>query len=341
MDKDLLFRLLDANGVSGNETEVRNLILTEIKGYVDEVHTDKTGNLIARKKGRGKKVMLAAHMDQVGIIAKRISDEGRIYISTLGGIDPITLTGERVRITSSKGKLIYGVITTEQIHEGRDAEKLPGLSDLYVDCGVDGKELSALGIEIGADIALIQSAVIIGGGVAVSGKALDDRLGCYVLVQLIKSIKKPKNDLYFVFTVQEEVNFHGAQTSTFQVDPDWAIVVDVTNSRDFSNPPTGVLGKGTAVTVKDSDFIANKCLNDAIKEICAKKKILVQWHVGDYHTSDAMKISASKSGVPSTVIGPAIRNIHTTVEMASISDIDDTVLIMEELLKNPPDDCFT
>jgi len=340
LDKDLLFRLLDAQGVSGNETEIRSLILTEIKDHVDDMHVDKTGNLIAHKKGRGQKVMIAAHMDQVGVIAKKISEEGRIYISTLGGIDPLTLIGQRVRIISSKGKAIYGVITTEQLHEGKDTEKLPVMADLYVDCGITEKELDGLGIGIGVDIALMQSAVMIGGGFAVSGKALDDRIGCYILVRLIKSIRKPKSDLYFVFTVQEEVNFHGAQTSTFQIEPDWAIVVDVNNARDFNVPPTGLLGKGTTVTIKDSDFIANKCLNDCIKEISEKKKIPVQWHVGDYHTSDAMKISASKSGVPSTVIGPAIRNIHTTIEVASIADIENTVLIIEELLRNPPEKCF-
>jgi len=335
-----LFRLLDSYGVSGNENLIRNLISTEIKGHVDELHIDKVGNLIARIKGNGKKVMIASHMDEIGIIAKKISEEGRIYISPLGGIDPITLIGQRARIEPSKGMAIYGVITIENIQEGRDVEKLPEMKDLYVDCGLTEKELQNLGIGIGSEIILIQSATIAGSGDCISGKALDDRLGCYILIELIKSIKKPKSDLYFVFTVQEEVNFQGAQTSSFQIDPDWAIVVDVTNSRDFNDPSTNIIGKGPAVTIKDSDFIGNKCINDWVREICKNKKIPVQWHVGDYHTSDAMKISASKSGVPSTVIGPAIRNIHSAIEFASLSDVKWTFQLMEELLTNPPDHCF-
>ena len=338
MDEKLLFEMLNAPGVSGNEKVIRDLIYKEIKKHVDEIRIDKMGNLIARKKGKKPRVMLAAHLDEIGLIIKKITSKGHIYISPLGGIEPLNLLGQRVQIeTKSKKSAVYGIITTKDLQESIEIEELPLMDEIYVDTGLTKKELEKLGARVGSYAVPIQTATHLGSKNIISGKALDDRLGCYILVDLIKRLKKTKNDIYFVFTVQEEVGLYGAKTSAFQIEPDWGIAVDVTSARDNEKDSSNMIGKGPCVTVKDADMVANRGINDWLSKIAKKKKIKLQWEVSDAGTTDAMRISVSRGGVPSTVVGPAIRNIHSSVEIAHLKDIEDTINLIADLLKNPPD----
>src|SRR3989344_853934 len=334
----LLKQLIDAYGVSGNEEEIRGLILKNIKKYVDEVSVDNMGNIVAHNKGTQPSLMLAAHMDEIGLMVKKIDNVGRIYCSSIGGFDPTVLIGQRVHV-GPKGSHLHGVITTDKISTDLELIEKPTLDDIYVDTGLNKAELVKKGIGIGSYASLETKSGNLGDENYIQGKALDDRIGCYILIELIKQIQHVKNELYFVFTVQEEVGLYGAKTTAYEISPDWAIAVDVTNADDRVDESSKSLGMGPTVTVKDADMIANKCINEHTIKLANKLKIPVQLEVSDIGTTDAFNISLSKGGVPSTVVGVAIRNIHTPVGIAHKDDILNCVKLLKELIKNPPKIC--
>ena len=333
---DLLEKLVSIFGVSGNEESVRNVIMEEIKNHVDEVFVDKLGNLIAHKKGERPKVMLAAHMDEIGLMVKSIEGRGRITFSIIGGVDNVMLLGERVHIETPKG-IIHGVITCKEVNDGIILGRIPKTDDIFVDTGLNKDDLKKLGIEIGTFMALERDMYYLGSDKIICGKAFDDRIGCYILIELAKRLKETcKNEIFYVFTVQEEIGLVGALTSTYIVEPDWAIVVDVTETND-TGEVTKTIGRGPCLTIKDAEIIGNKILNKHILEIAKKNKIHIQRDVTDEGTTDAASISVTKGGVPCTVLGVCVRNLHTATSVADRRDIDKTIKILEELLKLSPD----
>ena len=231
---DLLYELLDAFGVSGSEENIRKIIIKEIKRYVDDIHVDRSGNLIAHKKGKRPRVMFAAHMDEIGLIVKNIVSSGKINFSNIGGIETLSLIGQRVFIKTKSGN-VFGVITTDDMSNAFDVTEKPKLTDLFIDTGLNKQELIKLGIKTGDYIYFKRKSINLGNNDIFSGKALDDRIGCYILVELAKKLKKVKNEVYLTFTVQEEIGLYGAKTSAYNIDPDWAIAVDVTSSDDFTD----------------------------------------------------------------------------------------------------------
>jgi tetrahedral aminopeptidase len=338
---ELLKKLSETLGPSGREVNVRNLITKEIKKYVDKVWVDKFGNLIAHRKGKGSKVMLAAHMDEIGLIVREILTNGRIKIQEIGGIEPITLVGQGVTIMTDAGKsMCYGVIAFKELQDDLAIEELPDMSDLYVDTGLNKKELIKKGIDKGCFIIPTHSFKTLGDKNIISGKALDDRIGCYVLIQLIKKLKNPKTDTYFVFTVQEEIGLNGAMTAVYHLKPDWGIAVDTTNSEDAEDDPNIAIGKGPCITIMDAEIVSNKCLNDWLFKLGRQNKIKIQPKVDDSGTTDATKIMLSRGGIPSTAINCPLRNIHSTISIAHMDDINDMVRLLEALIKNPPKTCL-
>ncbi len=337
---ELLFKLMDALGPSGYEQEVRMLIAKAIKPFVDNVEVDKFGNLVAHKKGKGQKIMLAAHMDEIGLMASQIRDNGRIYFVPLGGIEPLTLIGEQVKIIGEK-TIVNGVITTQEIHAADEVLKLPILEDLYVDTGLSKTGLMQHGIHPGAFIVPYNDAEYLGSKDVLSGKACDDRIGCYTMIELAKRLHKhATDDLYFVFTVQEEVGLYGAGTAAYRLDPDWGIAVETTSCEDYEERyPCRIMGGGPTLILKDAEIISNACLNNALRKIAHTHNIPLQLRVEDVGTTDATKIMLSKGGIPSTVVSIAIRNIHSTIGIASVQDITHQVRLLELLLKNPPKVC--
>ena len=336
----LLKKLMEYYGISGSEDEIRHIIVNEVEKYVDEVKVDKLGNVVAHKKGKKPRVMLAAHMDEVGLIVKSIDEKGRIEISEVGGIEPLSIIGQRVhiKIGLKRGQRIHGVVTTPEIIDGQYVDKLPRFEDLFVDTGLSKEQITKLGIRVGTLMLLEQETKTLGNTDLIFGKAVDDRLGCYILLKLAKLMKNSKYDTYFVFTVQEEVGLYGAKTSAYEISPDWAIAVDVINTDEGSG--ARLVGNGPCVTVKDAAFLGNRCLNSQLEHISKKHKIPVQWDVSDNGTTDALSISLAKGGVPATVVGLAVKNIHSTVGIASMKDVDNAVRLLNELLKNPQLVCF-
>ncbi len=338
---ELLKQLSEAHGQSGNEKAVREIIKKHIKPYVDELYTDKFGNLIARKKGKGTSVMLAAHMDEIGAMVKYVDPDGKVFVSPIGGVEPVVLLGERVQVATSTNEQLEGIITTRDIQDGLELTKIPLIDDLYVDIGMDKKTAEKAGVRPGDYINIIRDFVELGDNHLISGKALDDRVGCYMLIELAKKLKTSKAEIYYVFTVQEEIGLHGAKTSIYSIDPDYAIIIDVTESDDAKPKAVGkCIAHGPILVMKDAEMITTKCINDWLLAIAKKKDITLQQDVSDFGTTDALNVSVSKGGIPCTVVGVAVRNIHSTTSIACKHDITDALTILEILLKNPPKICL-
>lgn len=335
----VLHKLIQAVGLSGQEDAVRKIIMKEMKGCVDTMKVDKFGNLICHKKGKAPRVMLAAHMDEIGLIVRKIKENGRIRVSSIGGIDPLALLNQNVLIHSSK-KPINGVVTTPEMSDAFEIEELPTISELLVDTGLSKKELTKKGVKVGDYVSLNSASGTLGSEDILFGKALDDRIGCFILIEAAKKLKRAKSDIFYVFTVQEEVGLYGSKTSAYQIEPDWAIAIDVTNADDMRAEPTKKLGGGPCVTVKDSDMIANKCLNDWLFSVAKKKKINVQREVSDFGTTDAFSISISRGGVPSSVLGVPVRNLHSAIGVVHKKDITEAINLIVTLMKHPPRKCI-
>lgn len=333
---DLLERLISTFSVSGNEGAVRRLIKSEIKKYVDEISIDKLGNLIAHKKGRADhpKIMLAAHMDEIGLMVKKIDPSGKLYFSMIGGIDSTMLLGERVHIETPKA-IMHGVITTGDVNDGYVLKKFPDVSEMFVDTGLSKAALKRKGVDIGTYLSLERDLYFLGSNKIICGKAFDDRLGCYILIKLAKELRNAKSNIYYVFTIQEEVGLVGAPTTAYKIQPDWGIVVDCVEANDASER-TKIIGHGPCITIKDEETIGNRVINGWLIDIAKKKKIPIQKDVSDEGTTDAVSISTTREGVPSTVVGVCIRNLHTTVSVASLNDVYNTIKLLSALLKNPP-----
>lgn len=338
----LLNRLICATGTSGKENEIRNMIFKEIKKYVKDVKEDKFGNIIAHKKCSGPTVLLIAHMDEIGLMVKSIDIKGYIHCSEIGGVEPLSLIGARVSISTKKGK-VNGVITLKSISNDEGVGPIPSVEHLIVDTGLNLEELKERGIEIGSYVDIQKTVGFLGSKKFVCGKALDDRIGCYVLIELARRLKKFKVgcDIYFVFSVQEELGLYGAKTSVYNIKPDWAVSVDVTGANDFGEDSTRMLGKGPTITVKDAQMIANPCIDSWLKELAEENKIPYQLDVSDRGTTDALSISVAKGGIPTTVVGVAVRNLHTPIGIAHTEDINNAIQLLHLLLKNPPLKCLS
>lgn len=332
----LIKKLSDAFGVSGNEGSVRRIVQSHIKSHVDSIEADKMGNLICKKNGqdRDSALIVAAHMDEIGLMAREINKCGHIYFSKVGVLSKQVLLGQKVHIQGRK-KEIHGVITHKKLHIGEESETFEEEADLYVDCGISKEELESMGIGIGTYIVPERKLEILGNNNIVSGKALDDRLGCSILIQLAQSVKKPKTDIFYVFTAQEEIGMYGAKTSMYKIEASSAIAVDISFATDTSG--SGIqLGKGPVITIKDSDLIANRELVDYLIDLAKKRRIPYQLEVSDMGTTDALYMSISKGGLPATAVGVPIRNPHSTISIANLKDIKDCVRLLKAYLEHPP-----
>ena len=338
---DILEKLINTFGPSGDEQAVRNLIQHEIKPHVDEIKVDKFGNLVAIKRGKGPKIMLAAHMDEIGLMVQMIAEDGHVYFQPVGGIEPFTLLGQRVALLDAvtSNMIAEGVITSTELQEDLEMERPPKMSDLYIDTGLTKKELLKKKIDVGTYAVPINTMKTLGSKEIVCGKALDDRLGCFILLKLAEKLKNQKLNIFFVFTVQEEIGLYGAVTSVFNLDPDWGIAVDVTSAEDAFGERIVQLGKGPTMTMMDVEMIANRCLNNHIKSLAKKHNIPIQPKVETFGTTDAAKIAIGRGGIPTTVLGVAIRNIHSPVGVAHLGDIYNAINLLSIFLKNPPKIC--
>jgi endoglucanase len=339
IDYKQLHELIDIEAVSGNEELVRRYLENKIKPFVDEVIVDKLGDLICHQKGKKPSIMLAAHMDEIGLMVKRIEKSGRMYVSALGGINTLNIIGQTVEVLGSN-PVVKGIITTKEINNDYEITEVPDINQVFVDTGLNPAQLEKRGVEIGSYLSLERIDHEIGNPDFITGKALDDRIGCFALLELAKRLRKSGRDIYYVFTVQEEVGLYGAKVSTYQIDPDLAVAIDVSNANDTNDEPTKIIGEGPVVTMKDDEMIGNACLNQHFRQLGKKMKIPIQLEVSNFGTTDALTISLSKGGVPATSLGVAVRNIHTTHSIASKTDIAQCIDLLKAFCEKPPTHCM-
>ncbi len=336
---ELLERLINAHGVSGNEGQIREVIRKEITPLVDEVWTDSSGNLVAHEKGRPPRIMLSAHMDEIGLMVREITTNGLLLCAAVGGVNPLAMIGTRVTVEGAKED-VHGLITTREISCGYDVEELPGIDDLAVDTGLSREELIRRGVTVGSFLEPNKQTNWLVHGDMISGKALDDRVGCYVLIEVARQLRKSKQDVFFAFTVQEEIGLYGAKTSAFAIRPRWAIVVDVTPALDLAedaDKSTVIsVGSGPCLLHMDESFIADAGLNRVILDVADKLGIKLQHEVSSFGTTDATNISTVRRGVPAATVSVPVRNVHSTLEIANRHDVAGAIKLLVELLRKPP-----
>lgn len=330
----LLKKLTEASGVSGNEKEVRDIILEEIKDFVDEVKVDRLGNIIAYKKGKNnsKKLMIVAHMDEVGLMVTDIDDMGLLKFTTVGGIDKRILVSKPVIIGKDK---ILGVIGAKPIHLQKKEEWKNALDidQLYIDIGVSTKEEAEKLINIG-DYVIFDSQYIEFGKNLVKAKALDNRVGCCLLVELIKEIKDI--DFYGVFTVMEEIGLVGAGPATYRVNPDLGIILEGTLCYDIPKldqhliPTT--LNKGPAISLVDRTTLYNISFRKKIVQIAENNHIPYQYRKTATGGNDSGKIHTNKEGSITTTISVPCRNIHSPTSVMSKNDYENTFKLLKAIL---------
>ena len=310
---ELLNKLTQTDGVSGCENAICTLIKKEAEKYCDEIYTDALGNLIVHKKGSGKKVMFAAHMDEIGIIVTYIDEKGFIRFKNIGGLYTRFLVNRRVRFSNGT----TGVIGCEE----DEFVKKPSLDKLYIDIGAVDRKDAEKYVRIG-DMASFMGEMYSNESVVMS-KALDNRAGCYILIKALQSLKNTENDLYFVFTSQEEVGLRGARSAAFSINPDYAVAVDVTDTGDTPEAPVMAvnMGKGAAVKIMDHSVICDADVRIKIIECAKKNNIPYQLEIMTDGGTDAGAIHLTRSGIKTGGISLPTRYIHSPSETASISDL--------------------
>ncbi len=339
----LLKKLCEAPGISGYESQITDIIQEELKGICDKVEVDRLGNVIALKKAtekeensKAKKVMLAAHMDQIGFLVKSIDQNGFIRFAVVGGFDPKTLVAQRVIIHGKKR--VTGVIGSKPIHvlEETEKKKAPAMKEFFIDIGLEKKEVEAI-IQPGDAITFDRDFVQLNDKV-VTSLALDNRAGVYVIMEAIRRVRNHHVDIYAVATSQEEVGLRGATTSSYVIEPDIGIAVDVTIALDtpgIREEEKGcALGKGTAIAVMNSSMIAHRGLFQFLKELAEKNNINYQMDVMERGGTDAGSIQKSRCGVITGGISVPTRYIHSVVEMCHIDDIEATIKLLVYFLEN-------
>lgn len=324
----LLNELTQAFGVSGYEKEIRDVIKNEIKDDADEIIVDAIGNLIAYKKGSGenkKKIMLAAHMDEIGMQVKKIEDDGKIKVKPLGYLWlPVTYMN-RVKFRNG----ITGIVTSTVLFENVKND----FNKLYIEIGARTKEEAQKYVKIGDVIGYVgEYEELLGGNV--TAKALDNRIGCYMMIETMKKINHPVNDLFFVFTVQEELGCRGAKAAANRIKPDIGIAVDVTPAHDYPCDLEGsnTLGGGTAIKVSDPSVICDEELVEKMVKCCEDNDIKYQLDVIDRGGTDAGSINLSNDGVKALGVSVATRNAHGPNAVVNMNDALSSIELLSKFL---------
>lgn len=321
MDLELLRRLTEGFGPSGYEDEIRSVLHEAVKDAADEVRVDPLGSLVAYKQGQadGRKIMLAAHMDEIGLMVTHIEEKGFLRFTSIGGLRSLNLVGSRVRFAD-------GLLGSIAVEYRENASAIPALQHLYIDIGASSREDAPLrvgtpGVLVGP---LYQQAN------QVVSKTMDNRIGCYILVELLRQLTQPKDHIYVVFSTQEEITLSGARTSAFRIDPDLAIAVDVTSTGDTPKalPMEVSLGAGPAVKIKDAGMVAHPLVRDLLIEAAEKAGLPYQLEILLGGSTDAAAMQLVRSGVPSGCLSVPCRYVHSVNETVDRDDVENAIQIL-------------
>lgn len=330
--KKLLESLCNCNGVSGYEHNINEIIESAFNPYSDDISKDKLGNIIAVKKGFNNinniKIMLAAHMDEIGLMVNYVEDNGFIRFTNIGGIDPRTILGQEVIVHGKED--LFGVIGSKPPHLQDESEKNKAIKmeDMTIDIGLPKEKVDNL-VSIGDTITIKRILTDLQGN-RVSGKALDNRSGVVAIFECIKELNNIKHeaDVYFVSTVQEEVSMAGALTSTYKVNPDIGIAVDVGfgSTPELPKSSTIDLGKGPGITLGGN---IHPGLRKKLIEVAKEYNIPFQMEVCSGPTgTDARAMQITREGIPSLVLSIPLRYMHTSVEVIDMIDIKNTAKLL-------------
>lgn len=306
--------LSSAYGPSGAEKDIAAVIEKLAAPYCDEMRQDTLGNLICHKKGNGPKVMFSAHMDSIGLVATHIDEKGFVRVGAIGGVNPVNVLYTPVRFRNGT----CGVIGADQ---GTDVSKLK-MSELFIDIGTSGREETEKLVRIG-DVAVYNTVATQVGNRVISPYT-DDRIACLVLLMAMEQLGKTDNDLYFVFSVQEELGLRGARTAAWGVDPDFGIAIDVTPADDQPGSKhlvSSVCGRGAAVKVMDASVICHPQLVAKLMGLAEEKGIKAQRDVIRAGGTDAGAIQQTRAGVCTGGISIPCRYVHTPSEMVDLNDV--------------------
>ena len=336
----LLKKICEESGAPGYEKRIRDLVINEVKLLVDEIWVDNMGNVFALVKGKknpkGKKAMVAAHMDEIGFIVTHIDDKGFLRFHTLGGFDPKTLTAQRVKVHGKKD--VIGVMGSKPIHvmSAEERTKMPKTTDYFIDLGLSKKEVEEL-IKVGDPITRERELIEMGN--CVNCKSIDNRVSVFVLIETLRNLKNNPYDVYGVFTVQEEVGIRGANVAAHTINPDFGFGLDTTIAFDLpgaqEHEKITRLGEGAAIKIMDAMTICDYRMVAYLKDIADRKKIKWQNEIltaGGTDTAGVQRMG--KNGSISGAISIPTRNLHQVIEMANKDDIEASIKLLEAGLEN-------
>lgn len=337
----LLKKLLDASGVSGYEDEIGKIMAQELKKSCDEVHIDNFGNVIARKGKGAKKIMLAAHMDEIGLAVKHINNNGYVNFIKVGGIDDRILPGQRVVIKAKTGD-VFGIIGVKPPHLQKEEDRKQPLKyeDMFIDIGCRSKEEALKKVNLADSVIFEPNSGVLNGKLCY-GKAIDNRLGCFALLKIMEKVKKTGAQVYAVATAQEEVGLKGARTSSFKINPDLAIAVDTTVAGDTplirETESSIKLGDGVAITMIEASgrgLIVNSKVKDLFIETAKKNKIKYQIDVVEGGMTDGAIIYMNREGVLTGVLAIPARYVHCPTGVFNMDDINSAVELAANIVES-------
>lgn len=333
--KELLKELCLINGISGDESAVCENIISKISGYCD-YRIDNLGNLICFCKGKkssDKKLMICAHMDEVGFIVTYIKNDGTLCFSEVGGIDPSVIIGRQITVGRNK---INGIIGSKAVHNlsKEERESSPETDSLYIDIGADSREEAEKYVKLGDSVCFDSEFAELGEN-CIKSKAVDDRAGCAVMIELIR--EKPEYDTYFVFNVQEEIGLRGSRVSAFSVAPDFAIVLEATTAADIDGvseeKKVCSLGKGAVVGFMDRSTVYDKGLYNLAFDTAEKFKIPCQTKTMIAGGNDSGAIHLSRGGVHTIAVSVPCRYLHSPSCVINLNDLESSFNLVRELAK--------
>lgn len=328
--KDLIRQLTETYGPPGYEHMVREVIQGHVAPLADRVETDRLGNLHAVKKGSGDglTIMLAAHMDEIGLMVSHIDDQGFGRLTGLGGVHPETMVGNRAIFTNGA----IAVINAElwPLNENLDRSH----RRLYLDFGV--KRRDDVPVRVG-DVAAFDRPYVELGEDALVAKSMDDRIGCAILVETLRQLKQTRHEVHFVFTVQEEVGCRGATTAAYKVHPDVSLAVDVTDSGDVPEKKhfEVKMGQGPAIKVMDRGMLAHPGVKRWMVNAAVENDIPYQMEILTLGSTDARAMQSAREGSAAGALSIPCRHVHTPSEMVSYSDVQNAVKLLLALLSGP------
>lgn len=341
MDYDLLKRLCETPGIPGQEHLIREVVKEALALLVDNVETDVMGNVIGLKRGGGvRKVMLAAHMDEIGFIVRYIDDKGFVRLQPLGGFDVRQLFAQRVLVHTRKGEVLRGVLaySTKPAHmlTPEEMNKALQIESFFVDLGMTPEQVKEK-VSVGDMVTMDRTTEC--SGDIFFGKAMDDRVGVFVMIEAMRLLKdiRTEVDIYAVATAQEEVGLRGATTAAFAIEPDIGIALDVTLANDYPGPPetetVTKLGQGVAIKIMDGSLICHPKLVEHFREIAERENIPHQMEVLPRGGTDAGALQRSRSGTVSITISVPTRYVHTVNEMVHRKDVEASATLIARYLQ--------